>query len=129
MSATVTVLRPAKARSTAADYRQATATVKAALVVAFPGVAFSVRRGRGTGWGWITVSWTNGPRSVEHVTDVLERTAFPRPRGILCQRSYSDAVRAQAQAAVAAAHPEMLGVDVACNARKILDGRDLTGVR
>jgi hypothetical protein len=35
--------------------------MKAALVKAFPGTKFSVRRDRGTAWAWINVAWTDGP--------------------------------------------------------------------
>jgi len=39
--------------------------IKRALKKEFPGVKFSVTRGRGTAWHWINVRWTDGPREAK----------------------------------------------------------------
>lgn len=52
--------------------------LKAELAAAFPGIAFSVRQSRGTGYGTIYVSWTDGPMedAVKVVTDRYETQGF-----------------------------------------------------
>ena len=35
--------------------------IRAALKIAFPATKFSVTGSRGTGYGWSTISWTDGP--------------------------------------------------------------------
>lgn len=37
--------------------------IRAALKVAFPACKFSIRGGRGTGYGWSRIRWTDGPTS------------------------------------------------------------------
>lgn len=39
--------------------------LKRALTKAFPGVKFSVKGSRGTGYGWFSVRWENGPKCRE----------------------------------------------------------------
>lgn len=43
--------------------------MKAELKREFPGVVFSVRRARGTGYGYVSLGWTDGP-SYEAVTSI-----------------------------------------------------------
>lgn len=52
--------------------------LRRALRDAFPGVKFSVRMSRGTGWGTYHVSWTDGPSSdsVREVTGRFEGKGF-----------------------------------------------------
>lgn len=45
-------------------------TLKRYLRATFPATTFSVTRGRGTGYGWTHISWTDGPTS-RRVTDAL----------------------------------------------------------
>lgn len=47
--------------------------LKAALKATYPGVQFAVRRGRGTGAGWLHVAWIDGPRSQAAVQDIADR--------------------------------------------------------
>lgn len=35
--------------------------IRKMLAIAFPGVKFSLRCSRGTGWGWYDLAWTGGP--------------------------------------------------------------------
>lgn len=49
-----------------------TRSLKAALRQAFPGVHFAVRGSRGTGRGWYSVDWVDGP-SADEVTDITVR--------------------------------------------------------
>ena len=46
--------------------------MKRELALTFPGDTFSIRRSRGTGYGWVRVAWTDGPTvsQVRAVTDV-----------------------------------------------------------
>ena len=122
--ATVTPIRHAAAPAT--DPREVTGTIKATLTATFPGVAFSVRRGRGTGWSWITVSWTNGPRDADVAATLTALEDTIHVRGILSQRTYSEAATAHARALTA--RPTDLAMDAACNARHLLDRLDLTGI-
>lgn len=43
------------------DINEASKALKTQLTKAFPGTKFSVRLSRGTGWGNVTVGWTDGP--------------------------------------------------------------------
>lgn len=45
--------------------KETAAELRTALRAAFPGVKFSVRMSRGTGHGWLSVSWTDGPTEPE----------------------------------------------------------------
>ena len=62
------------------------ALIKATLKVAFPGVRFSVRTGRGTGSTWIDCQWTDGPTE-----DAVRQVANYRPGygGLSLTRTYS----------------------------------------
>lgn len=89
----------------------------------FPGVRFSIRRARGTAYGYVDVSWNDGPTdaAVSEITRMYEGTRFDGmtdsessvrhvaadhtgtpyairygTRGILTQRRVSDAVRVPA---------------------------------
>lgn len=48
------------------------AALKRELATAFPGVKFSVRKGSGTGSSWLSVTWTDGPR-----TEDVDRVCNP----------------------------------------------------
>lgn len=52
--------------------------LKAELKREFPGVKFSTRRSRGTGYGYVTISWTDGPtsREVSAITSGYEGSSF-----------------------------------------------------
>ena len=52
--------------------------MKRELALTFPGVTFSIRRSRGTGYGWVWVAWTDGPTvsQVRAVTDAYEGARF-----------------------------------------------------
>lgn len=58
--------------------REVAALVRRALRDAFPGVAFSVRCGRGTGSAWIAVEYTDGPlvADVEAITRRFQGEQF-----------------------------------------------------
>lgn len=56
MTTTTHTVREFDTKATAAELRKA-------LRAAFPGVKFSVRMSRGTGYGWFSVSYTDGPIS------------------------------------------------------------------
>lgn len=52
--------------------------LKAELRREFPGVKFATRRSRGTGYGYVTISWTDGPtaREVSAITSGYEGSKF-----------------------------------------------------
>lgn len=58
--------------------RAFTNTLKAELRAAFPGVAFRVRGSTGTGAGWYSLSWTDGPteRQVAELTAKYQSRYF-----------------------------------------------------
>lgn len=47
------------------EARETTKAIRRALKDAFPNTKFSVRRSRGTGYGWIMVDWTDGPTAAQ----------------------------------------------------------------
>ena len=52
--------------------------IRRALRAAFPGVKFSLRGSRGTGYGWLSLSWTDGPttRQVDAITNGFRDSYF-----------------------------------------------------
>lgn len=52
--------------------------IRAALREAFPGVKFSLRGSRGTGHGWFSLSWTDGPNThqVDAITNGFRSSYF-----------------------------------------------------
>lgn len=119
---------------------EAAAMMKAALRAAFPGVAFSVRKGRGTGCWWLRVTYTDGPTSsvVQEITDRYTGRKFNAmtdgydlkpdtlvqfdgedlPRlvrymvdGVIVQREMGPTGRAGVAAQVAAIAPGLTGLD------------------
>lgn len=52
--------------------------IRRALKRAFPGVVFSLRGSRGTGYGWFSLSWTDGPTTaaVDRVTGAFRSSYF-----------------------------------------------------
>lgn len=60
------------------DTKQTAVAIRSALRQAFPGVKFSVRMATGTGHGWISVCWTDGPTSaqVDQVTQAYESSRW-----------------------------------------------------
>lgn len=52
--------------------------IRRALRVAFPGVKFSLRGSRGTGYGWFSLSWADGPttRQADAVTGGFQDSYF-----------------------------------------------------
>lgn len=60
------------------DTKATAAAMRSALRNAFPGTKFSVRMDRGTAYGWITVSWEDGPtaKDVEAITYRFQSSRF-----------------------------------------------------
>lgn len=60
------------------DVKQTAAELRKALRQRFPGARFSVRMDRGTAYGWLAVSWTDGPadRDVRGVCVEFESERF-----------------------------------------------------
>lgn len=60
------------------DTKETAAAMRARLKQEFPGVKFSVRMSNGTGYGWLSVSWEDGPldRTVKAITDTFESSRF-----------------------------------------------------
>jgi hypothetical protein len=110
--------------------------MKRELAIAFPAVKFSVRRSRGTGYGWVHVSWTDGPtdREVSAITRAYEGSRFDGmtdseysvdhpsaladgtpvrlrygTRGINTSRVVSDALRASVYRRIIARHAVFAG--------------------
>lgn len=52
--------------------------IRRALRLAFPGVKFSLRGSRGTGYGWFSLSWTDGPTTwqVDAITNGFRSSYF-----------------------------------------------------
>lgn len=52
--------------------------IRRALRAAFPGVKFSLRGSRGTGYGWFSLSWTDGPTTsqADEVTNGFRSSYF-----------------------------------------------------
>jgi hypothetical protein len=111
---------PVRDRATPAESAK---ILKQALQKRFPAVRFSVRLGRGTGYGDCDVSWTDGPtvalvepitwpfegQTFDGMTDMREYTRAILPDGrqsglklILTQRNVSPALARKAAAQVAA---------------------------
>lgn len=63
------------------DVKQTAAAMRKALAAAFLGVKFSVRMSRGTGYGWLDVSWQDGP-TVPPVKAVVRRFESERWSGM-----------------------------------------------
>ena len=114
--------------------KETAAALRTALRGAHPGTKFSVRISRGTGYGWLDVSWTDGPtadqvrpilrahegrrfdgtddsyKSVEKPLVSFDPAEMPREVrwgscGVNHQRSYSAGARAYGAAQVQAANP------------------------
>lgn len=101
--------------------------LKRELREAFPGVAFSVRLSRGTGYGYCYVSWTDGPsdREVDAITSRYETQGFDGMtdstysikaevansglRGVSTTRNQSEASKAAAAAELVAAGYALTG--------------------
>ncbi|WP_311208743.1 MULTISPECIES: LPD29 domain-containing protein [unclassified Aeromicrobium] len=62
------------------DYtvKETGAAIRRALKAAFPGVKFSLRGSRGTGYGWFSLSWTDGPTTwaVDEITNGFRSSYF-----------------------------------------------------
>lgn len=115
--------------------KETAAEMRKALRAAFPGVKFSVTMARGSAYGWIDVSWTDGPTSemvephlarfessrFNGMTDGYDRVddsliAFEGEdmptvvrwgcRGALAQRDHTPAAQAWVAEHVARAYPE-----------------------
>lgn len=58
--------------------RDAAKLLRQALRAAFPETQFAVRCGRGTGYSWLSVSWTDGPlpEAVREITHRYEGESF-----------------------------------------------------
>lgn len=80
--------------------------IRRALREAFPGVKFSLRGSRGTGYGWYSLSWTDGPttRQADEITNgfrssyfdgmtdsthAIPATMYADPDGVIRERDYS----------------------------------------
>ena len=63
---------------TRADVKTTAAAMRAELRRTWPGTRFSVRMARGTGYGWLSVSWTDGPtdREVRAITARYQSQRF-----------------------------------------------------
>lgn len=90
------------------DYTvKATGTeIRRALRRAFPGVTFSLRGSRGTGYGWFSLSWTDGPTTwqvdeitggfrssyfdgMDDSTHQIPATMYADPDGVIREHRYS----------------------------------------
>jgi len=119
---TTAIQFPARARERATP-KESARILKQVLSARFPTVRFSVRIGRGTGYGDCDVSWTDGPttaliepltwpfegQTFDGMTDMRESTHATLPDGrqsglklILTQRTISPALARKAAAQVAA---------------------------
>lgn len=60
------------------DTKATAAHLRKTLRAAFPGTRFSVRMDRGTAYGWLTVTWTDGPtdEAVSAITTRYESSRF-----------------------------------------------------
>jgi hypothetical protein len=60
------------------DVKATAQEMRKALRAQFPGVKFSVRMSRGTGHGWLSVSWTDGPteQAVQEVASYFQSSRF-----------------------------------------------------
>ncbi len=56
---------PTAIEITRATVKETAAALRKALREAFPGVKFSVRMATGTAYGWLSLSWTDGPTSAQ----------------------------------------------------------------
>ncbi len=76
-------------------------TIRANLRAAFPGVKFSLTGSRGTGYGWYSLAWTNGPTD-DAVTAVVRATeGVEQLYGVNSSRHFSPGFTAWAQTYVA----------------------------
>lgn len=85
------------------DINESIKMLKDALRRNFPGVKFSVRRGRGTGYSTVRVSWDNGP-SASMVDRVAQRYHGRDFDGMTDSSSYPTALLADAQGNVREVH-------------------------
>ena len=81
-----------------ATVRETAAALRKALREAFPGARFSVRMASGTAYGWLSVSWTDGP-TVEQV-DAVAAPFAAACRGVNTHRAHSPERMAAALALV-----------------------------
>lgn len=80
--------------------------IRHALREAFPGVKFSLRGSRGTGYGWFSLSWTDGPTTsqadavangfrssyfdgMDDSTHQIPATMYADPDGVIREHRYS----------------------------------------
>lgn len=80
--------------------------IRKALREAFPGVKFSLRGSRGTGYGWFSLSWTDGPTTSQadaitngfrssyfdgmtDSTHQIPATMYADPDGVIREHDYS----------------------------------------
>lgn len=111
--------------------KETAAAVRKALAATFPGVKFSVRMDRGTAYGWLSVSWSDGPTedAVRSVTDRFRDEKFDgmtdayvpiapstddqgvthayNCSGVTHSRSYTAAARERAEALIRADFPDV----------------------
>ena len=80
--------------STKTEQTQLTKNLKSRLKQVFPKVKFSVKRGRGTSWGWIHVCWTDGVK--ERLVRNECASFLSDCSGIILFRHYSEAAIQQA---------------------------------
>lgn len=75
---------------------QSIKVLREALIRNFPGVKFSIRRGRGTGYSTVRVSWERGPsaRMVDRIAQRFHGRDFD---GMTDSNSYPSALLADAQ--------------------------------
>ena len=66
---------------TAADTKATAAALRQALRTMFPGTRFSVRMDRGSAYGWLNVSWVDGPTDAD-VRQVARRFESSRFSGM-----------------------------------------------
>lgn len=70
------------AREVRHDTKECAAILRRRLRAAFPGVRFSVRMARGTAYGWLDVSWEDGPADGEAVRDICRSVQGERWDGM-----------------------------------------------
>jgi len=126
------------------DYsiKETAAALRRALKAEFPGIKFSVRMARGTGYGWFDVDWTDGPtwKQVKPIIDTFQSYDYdhyhdvrvPREpvmligtdglvvehrycgRGVVDQRDFSAEARAWAEANMPAEFEAMMAEKWPC---------------
>lgn len=81
--------------------------IKRHLRQAFPGVAFSVRNGRGTAACWTNIGWTDGPSQKQVIAELVAINAYDRETTV-CRTVSDEALRQMGEQLVAPKRLEVL---------------------